>query len=276
MREKTPVDNKTGKIITSFLVGLAIGVFLLYLEYKTNIFQTYINPNLLDGGHPSSPPYIVDSKDVVISEASTASLFNGELVIAVINASRTLLNADYVDMIISSPGFDVLKVEDQELGDKITYVTYAKYEIQVLGVDYSSYDSAKVSIRITKTISTDMSTTQSALSTQLASSLLTATPTPIFIDQVMDVTINKATTATLFDGDLTISVISASYYSNAVTAVISSPGFPSLQINDVNVGYKITFPGNTTYEIQVLAATDGSYYDNTVPTATFRIVRFKN
>jgi hypothetical protein len=96
-----------------------------------------------------------------------------------------------------------------------------------------------------------------------------AQSTPFEVEASEIVTVTRASTAILFNGDLIIAVISASENDNQATAVISSPGFQELTLDKKHAGYKISYESNANYEIQIMSMSS----DWITSSVTFRVIR---
>ena len=76
-------------------------------------------------------------------------------------------------------------------------------------------------------------------------------------DQV-EVSVDEGKTASLFEGDLLISLIQTSFdgqpLAQKVFATIGSPNQSNVRIEGEDVGYKVTYNGKAKYEIRITAA----------------------
>lgn len=101
----------------------------------------------------------------------------------------------------------------------------------------------------------------SALYTPLTTPPITLTPSPIVAPTPSYVTVamQEGVTETLFNGDLSISLIAISFEGDPlrhkVIATVGSPGYPNLEIERKDVGYVTTYNGSGTFEIRITRIT---------------------
>jgi hypothetical protein len=80
--------------------------------------------------------------------------------------------------------------------------------------------------------------------------ILTITPMPVQGGQMLSITGSRI--AEVYSGNLTISVISIDAYFNRASLYISAPGYPILFLENKRVGYKVVYPANDSYEVQIM------------------------
>lgn len=80
--------------------------------------------------------------------------------------------------------------------------------------------------------------------------ILTVTPMPVQGGQMLSLT--RSSIAEAYSGNLTISVVSIDTFFNQASLYISSPGYPILPLDSKSVGYKVVYPANDSYEIQIM------------------------
>ena len=182
---------------------------------------------------PTMPVEVETSKTTTISRSSAACLFNGALTIAVVDASKY---NNEVTALVSSPGFPAVMIEAQPVGYKIIYEANEKYEVQIVGAVGSALlgDAAAVFMAVRLGGGTPISS--------------------VVINASRTVTVSRSSAAVLFDGALTITVVNASNSNNEVTAVVNSPGFPAVRIEEQYAGYKVVLEANEKYEVQIIHA----------------------
>lgn len=119
-------ERKLGKLIRTIVILLimpiVVGIVNPCLEYWSGLFRL-------------SP--------------SDETAFDGALTIAVADASRY---HNQVTAIVSSPGFQEERIEEQRVGYRVIYKANAKYEIQIVGVaDSSSWQNIPATATFTVT-----------------------------------------------------------------------------------------------------------------------------
>jgi hypothetical protein len=181
-------------------------------------------------------PSVGVSQEVLVSEAETVSVFEESIYISLLEASS---QDNEVTAIISTPGFPQARLDRMNAGFKFVYEATGRFEVLVMGFGTGFYDSARFKI------------------THLG-------PTgfePKIVAPSMRLTIGEADSGTFYGGDLVISVLEASANSNKVSAIVSSPGFESMTVEEKGVGYIFQYAGSHIYEI-LLSGYGSSFYDS--------------
>jgi len=258
-------------------LGFLFGTGILFRSLSASEATQAAEPDQGHEGYFSAQgtPFAIEaSRTVTISRASAVSMFDGELTIAVIEASKYF---NQVTAVISSPGFEELRLEKQQVGYRVIYDSNAKYEIQVMDAsDESSLSIPPAAVfRVIRAATGTLQATRSTTPIPTIPVAPTPTATPVLIEASETITISRAGAGSVFGGELTIAVIDASNFYNYVTALISSPGFPEVKIDRRNVGFKVAYVASAKYEVQIMGVVDGSYASNTPTVVEFTVTRFR-